>query len=68
MHNKQLRINPTLTRLKFINENGIRYRTGMRTSIKQATMVKILLLLLLENVEHCGGEPEQADTGISCHW
>ena len=23
---------------------------------------------LLENVEHCGGEPEQADTGISCHW
>ena len=20
------------------------------------------------NVEHCGGEPEQADTGISCHW
>ena len=22
---------------------------------------------LLENVEHCGGEPEQADTGISCH-
>ena len=24
--------------------------------------------LTLENVEHCGGEPEQADTGISCHW
>ena len=23
--------------------------------------------LLLENVEHCGGEPELADTGISCH-
>ena len=21
----------------------------------------------LENVEHCGGEPEQADTGISRH-
>ena len=21
----------------------------------------------LENVEHCGGEPEQADTGILCH-
>ena len=26
------------------------------------------ILYLLENVEHCGGEPEQADTGISCHW
>ena len=24
-------------------------------------------ILLLENVEHCGGEPELADTGISCH-
>ena len=23
--------------------------------------------LLLENVEHCGGEPERADTGILCH-
>jgi len=23
---------------------------------------------LLENVEHCGGEPEQADTGILYHW
>ena len=23
---------------------------------------------ILENVEHCGGEPEQADTKISCHW
>ena len=22
---------------------------------------------LLENVEHYGGEPEQADTGILCH-
>ena len=22
---------------------------------------------ILENVEHCGGEPEQADTGISYH-
>ena len=22
---------------------------------------------LLENVEHCGGEPELADAGISCH-
>ena len=22
----------------------------------------------LENVEHFGGEPEQADTGISCYW
>ena len=22
---------------------------------------------LLENVEHCGGEPEQADEGILCH-
>ena len=21
----------------------------------------------LENVEHCGGKPEQADTGILCH-
>ena len=21
----------------------------------------------LENVEHCGGEPEQADPGILCH-
>ena len=23
---------------------------------------------ILENVEHCGGEPKQADTRISCHW
>ena len=23
--------------------------------------------LLLENVEHCGGKPEQAGTGILCH-
>ena len=22
---------------------------------------------LLENVEHCGGESERADTGILCH-
>jgi len=26
------------------------------------------LQILLENVEHCGGEPEWADTGILCHW
>ena len=26
------------------------------------------LVYILENVEHCEGEPEQADTGISCHW
>ena len=24
-------------------------------------------LIILENVEHCGGEPEQAGTGILCH-
>ena len=26
------------------------------------------IVILLENVEHCGVEPEQADTGILCHW
>ena len=25
-------------------------------------------IYILENVEHCEGEPEQADTGILCHW
>ena len=28
----------------------------------------IALDLTLENVEHCGGEPERTDTGILCHW
>ena len=27
----------------------------------------VVSLILLKNVEHCGGEPEQVDTGISCH-
>ena len=27
-------------------------------------LVAEVLLIVLENVEHCGGEPEQADTGI----
>ena len=27
----------------------------------------IALDLILENVEHCGGEPERTDTGILCH-
>ena len=26
-------------------------------------MNRLLRIILLENVEHCGGEPEQADTG-----
>ena len=26
--------------------------------------VSILTMYVLENVEHCGGEPERADTGI----
>ena len=25
-----------------------------------------VITFILENVEHCGGEPEQADTGILC--
>ena len=37
----------------------------------QATVIAVLLHLtefyMLENVEHCGGEPEQAATGILCH-
>ena len=27
-----------------------------------------LPIKLLENVQHCGGEPEQTDAGILCHW
>ena len=27
----------------------------------------VFIELSLEDVEHCRGEPEQADTGISCH-
>ena len=27
----------------------------------------LIAIHVLENVEHCGGEPEQADTGILCH-
>ena len=26
-----------------------------------------IVVFWLENVEHCGGESEQADTGILCH-
>ena len=28
---------------------------------------KIPISISLENVEHCGGEPERADPGILCH-
>ena len=39
--------------------------------VAQATVIAVLLHLtefyMLENVEHCGGEPEQAATGILCH-
>ena len=44
---------------------------GERDTIRKLLNVKVSVYLhqtkLLENVEHCGGEPEQADTGISCH-
>ena len=35
------------------------------------TLWEVLLQLpcvKLGDVEHCGGEPERADTGILCHW
>ena len=30
--------------------------------------IMITYVSILENVEHCGGEPEQADMGRLCHW
>ena len=30
-------------------------------------MTHVTFQNILVNVEHCGGEPEQADTGILCH-
>ena len=34
----------------------------------QNVVEKLPSFVILENVEHCGGEPERTDTGILCHW
>ena len=33
----------------------------------QQPAVQLVVTLMLENVEHCGGEPEQADTGTALY-
>ena len=63
---------PQLVSKKFLEEEifaGTNFRELAfdRENRKNFSLAKISRYTVLENVEHCGGEPEQADTGKLCH-
>ena len=57
-----------VTRQRSRLKEGCSYSISKFQHIRSHPHKAFITHAILENVEHCGGEPEQADTGILCHW